>query len=74
VSLHCAGASELKLSPGAVKEIIMIKFLMAPSNAVCDRLGLTDEHERGMLRMLVNMLNFTAIVVAVFYVAWRAFE
>ncbi|WP_372785268.1 hypothetical protein [Phenylobacterium sp.] len=52
----------------------MLKFLMAPSNAVCDRLGLTDEHERGMLRMLVNMLIFTAIVVAVFYVAWRAFE
>jgi hypothetical protein len=53
--------------------MMMFKFLMAPSNAVCDRFGLTDEHERGMLRMLVNMLIFTAIVVAVFYVAWRTF-
>jgi hypothetical protein len=55
------------------KALEMFKFLMAPSNAVCDRFGLTDEHERGMLRMLVNMLIFAAIVVAVFYVAWRTF-
>jgi hypothetical protein len=51
----------------------MLEFLMAPSNAVCDRLGLTDEHERGMLRMLVNMLIVTAVAVAVLCAAWRMF-
>ena len=51
----------------------MFQLLMAPSNAVCDRLGLTDEHERGMMRMLVNMMILTAIAVVVFYVGWRIF-
>lgn len=51
----------------------MLRFLMTPSNAVCDRLGLTNEHERGMMRMLVNMMIFTAIVVGVFFVGWRLF-
>jgi len=51
----------------------MFQFLMAPSNAVCDLLGLTDEHERGMMRMLVNMMLFTAIIVVVVYVGWQMF-
>jgi hypothetical protein len=51
----------------------MFRVLMAPANAVCDRLGLIDEHERGMMRMLVNMILFTAIVVVVFFVSWRVF-
>ena len=44
--------------------------LMWPSNAVCNRLGLIDEHERGMVRMLVNMLIWTTIGAIVFFVAW----
>ena len=49
----------------------MFRLLMAPSNTVCDALKITDEHERGMMRMLVNMMLFTAIVVLVFVVAWK---
>ena len=49
----------------------MFRFLMRPANAVCDRLGLTDEHERGMMRMLVNMMIFTAVLVVLFYIGWQ---
>ena len=49
----------------------MFQLLMTPSNMVCDALKITDEHERGMMRMLVNMMIFTALVVAVFFVAWK---
>ena len=49
----------------------MFRLLMAPSNTVCDALHITDEHERGMMRMLVNMMIFTAIVVLVFFAAWK---
>ena len=49
----------------------MLKILMAPSNAVCDAVGLTDEHERGMMRMLVNMMLSSAIAVVIFLIAWR---
>lgn len=49
----------------------MFRLLMAPSNAVCDALKITDEHERGMMRMLVNMMIFTAFAVIVFGVAWK---
>lgn len=49
----------------------MLHLLMGPSNMVCDVLKITDEHERGMMRMFVNMMIFTAIVVAVFYAAWK---
>jgi len=48
-------------------------FLLGPANAVCDRLGITDEHERGMMRMLVNMIIFTGVVVTVFFFVWRVF-
>jgi hypothetical protein len=48
-----------------------LRILMLPANAVCDAVGLTDEHERGMMRMLVNMLLSSAIAVAVFLVFWR---
>ena len=53
-------------------EMTILRLLMAPANAVCDRLGMIDEHERGMMRMLVNMILFTGIVVTVFFVVWRA--
>lgn len=51
----------------------MFRLLMGPSNAVCDRLGLTNEHERGMMRMLVNMLIVAAIGVGAAFVGWPLF-
>jgi hypothetical protein len=44
----------------------MYRLLMGPSNAVCDVMRITDEGERGMIRMLVNMMLLTAISVVVF--------
>ncbi len=41
----------------------MLRILMRPSNAVCDAMGITNENERGMIRMLVNMLLLTVIFV-----------
>ena len=38
------------------EELSMLQLLMRPSNAVCDAMGIKDENERGMVRMLVNML------------------
>lgn len=46
------------------KGLGMYRLLMAPSNAVCDALGLSDENERGTIRMLINMLLWTVIGVA----------
>jgi len=51
----------------------MYRFLMRPSNMVCDVVGITDENERGMMRMFVNMLLLSMIGVFVFVVAIRAF-
>jgi hypothetical protein len=48
-------------------------WLMGPSNAICDALDLHDEHERGMIRMLVNTLIWTAIGATAFFVAWMKF-
>ncbi len=50
----------------------MYKLLMGPSNAVCDRFGLTDEHERGMMRILVNMMIIAGLAAPVLYIAWRS--
>lgn len=47
------------------------RFLMVPGNAVCDRLGLTNEHERGMMRKLVNMLICTAFAVIGVVARWK---
>ena len=47
----------------------MLRFLMRPANAVCDAMRITDEHERGMVRMLVNMLLLSLIAVVMFVVA-----
>jgi hypothetical protein len=49
----------------------MLRLLMAPSNTVCDAMKITDEHERGMMRMLVNMMISTALAVPVFFIAWK---
>lgn len=49
---------------------MMLRLLMAPSNMVCDLLRMTDPHERGMVRMLVNTLLWTAVCVTAMLVAW----
>ncbi len=46
----------------------MYRLLMRPSNAVCDAMHVTDEHERGMIRMLVNMLLLSLVAVVGFVV------
>lgn len=51
----------------------MLRLLMRPSNAVCDVMRITDEHERGMVRMLVNMMLLTAIAVLGFVVLIGSF-
>ncbi len=51
----------------------MLRLLMRPSNAVCDAMGVTDEHERGMIRMLVNMLLLTLLFVLGFVVVLGSF-
>ena len=51
--------------------MILVQLLLLPADLVCDHLGLTDEHERGMMRMLVNMCLFSAVCVVVFLVLWK---
>lgn len=51
----------------------MYKLLMRPSNAVCDAMHITDENERGMIRMLVNMLLLTVVFVLGFVVVAGSF-
>ena len=50
----------------------MLRMIMLPSNAVCDALKITDEHERGMVRMLVNTLIWMTVAVTVLTVVWVA--
>lgn len=49
----------------------LLKLLLHPSNLVCDRLGLTDQHERGMMRMFVNMCLFSGLCVLAFLLFWQ---
>ena len=48
------------------EELSMLRLLMRPSNAVCDVMGIKNENERGMVRMLVNMLLLTVLFVFLF--------
>jgi hypothetical protein len=48
----------------------MLQLLMKPSNKVCDLLRMTDAHERGMVRMLVNTLIWTTFCVTLMLVVW----
>jgi hypothetical protein len=48
----------------------MFRLLMWPSNAVCDALHMTDENERGMVRMLVNTTLWLTIGITVLTVVW----
>jgi hypothetical protein len=52
------------------EEIKMLTWLMRPANAVCDHLKMTDEHERGMVRMLVNMMLVATVVFSAMCIAW----
>jgi hypothetical protein len=56
-----------------MRTMSMLQLLMLPANAVCDRIGLTNEHERGMMRMLVNMLLCSGFAVLVVFVGWKLF-
>jgi hypothetical protein len=56
-----------------MKTLGLLQVLMLPANAVCDRVGLTDEHERGMMRMLVNMLLCSGLAVLAVFVGWKIF-
>lgn len=49
----------------------LLRLLMLPSNRVCDKLAITDRHERGMMRMFVNMCLLSGLCVMVFFVFWR---
>ena len=51
--------------------MILLELLMLPSNLVCNHLGLADQHERGMMRMFVNMCLFSAFCVVAFVVLWK---
>lgn len=51
----------------------LYRLLMAPSNAICDLFRVEGEHERGMIRMLVNTLIWTTIGATAFFVAWINF-
>jgi hypothetical protein len=48
----------------------LFQILALPANAVCDSLRLTDEHDRGMVRMLVNTLIWTTVGATIFFVSW----
>ena len=49
----------------------LTQLLMFPADLVCERLSITDQHERGMMRMLVNMCIFSAVCTVVFIVLWK---
>lgn len=51
--------------------MILIQLLLLPADLVCDHLGLTDQHERGMMRMFVNMCIFSVFCVVVFFILWK---
>ena len=48
----------------------MWRLMMLPSNVVCDHFKITDEHERGMVRMLVNTLLWMTIIAVILCAAW----
>jgi len=48
----------------------LLEILLRSSNMVCDRIGLKDQHERGMMRMFVNMCIFSGLCVFAFFVLW----
>ncbi len=51
----------------------MLRILMKPANAVCDVMRIKDQNERGVVRMLVNMMLLTLLFVFAFIVIQRGF-
>lgn len=49
----------------------LVQLLLLPADLVCDHLGLTDQHERGMMRMFVNMCLFSGLCAIAFFVLWK---
>lgn len=52
---------------------VLNAIFVIPGNRLADALGTTDEHERGLLRMLVNSVIWITIAAVIFMiaVAWR---
>ncbi len=50
----------------------MLRLLMRPSNTVCDAMGISDEGQRGAVRMLVNMLLLSVVFFLIFVGATAA--
>jgi len=46
----------------------MLRLIMWPANAVCDAIHVEDENERGVVRMLVNMMLLTLMAVIAFVI------
>ncbi len=44
----------------------MLRLIMWPANAVCDAMRIHDQNERGVVRMLVNMMLLTVVSVIAF--------
>jgi len=65
--------NERQIARNTDRSMPMYKLLMRPSNAVCDAMHITDENERGMIRMLVNMLLLTVAFVLGFVVVAGSF-
>jgi hypothetical protein len=51
---------------------ILKTIFLAPGNRLADALGTTDEHERGLLRMLVNSVIWITLGAIVFMIAVAA--
>lgn len=49
----------------------VVRLLMLPATVVCNRIGLTNEHDRGMMRMLVNMMLCSAVAAVAVFVGWK---
>ena len=51
---------------------ILKTLFYAPGNRLADALGTTDEHERGLLRMLVNSVIWITVFAVGFMIAVSA--
>jgi len=48
----------------------MLKVFLLPGNLVCDALGAREDDDRTMIRSLINMLVWDAVVVVLIVVLW----
>lgn len=49
----------------------LLHLLTLPATVICNRIGLTNEHDRGMMRMLVNMMLCSAVAAVAVFVGWK---